>query len=177
MTQGMPPCGTRGALDLARTGLNLAISAMVAPRLMQESNQMIRREWMWTAAALAWSAAACGRRPPLNAFPEAVGVWRRTSVRDLPVSDAPDPVPRMSVHRLQTAVYEGPGKLEARAYELTASAVGLDLVQRWRPSADTVFFNPGRFFVVVKWQQADRQALRDFIREMEKRLTALSPAN
>ena len=61
-------------------------------------------------------------------------------------------------------------KLEARAYELTSSAVGLDLVQRWRPSADTVFFNPGRYFVVVKWQQADRKALQDFVREMEKRL-------
>ena len=55
-------------------------------------------------------------------------------------------------------------------YELTSSAVGLDMVQRWRPSADTVFVNPGRFLVVVKWQQADRQPLQDFVREMEKRL-------
>ena len=35
---------------------------------------------------------------------------------------------------------------------------GLDLVQHWRPSADTVFFNPGRYFVVIKWQQAERKA-------------------
>ena len=55
-------------------------------------------------------------------------------------------------------------------YELSSPGVGLDLVQRWRPSADTVFFYRGRYFVVVKWQQADRKALQEFVRELEKRL-------
>jgi hypothetical protein len=53
--------------------------------------------------------------------------------------------------------------------------VGLDLAQRWRPSADTVFFQQGRYFVVVKWQQADRKALQEFVRELEKRLAAAKP--
>ena len=131
---------------------------------------MTRRCAILAALAL----AACSRSAaPYDPFPETVaGVWRRTEVRDVPVSEAPDPVPRMSVIRLRVAVYEGPGRLEARAYELTSSGVGLDLVQRWRPSADTVFFNPGRSLVVVKWQQADRKALQDFVREIERRLSA-----
>ena len=137
---------------------------------MQESNHMTRRSWIFAALAL----AACREdAPSLDPFPDTVaGVWRRTALSDLPVSEAPDPVPRSAVRRLRTAVYQGPGRLEARAYELTSSSVGLDLVQRWRPSADTVFFNPGRYFVVVKWQQADRKALQDFVRELERRLSA-----
>jgi hypothetical protein len=129
---------------------------------------MTRRNWMWLALAM----SACRVNPgPLDLLPATVAnVWRRGSLQEPPVSEAPDPVPRTSVRRLQTAVYEGPGKIEARVYELTSSAVGLDLVQRWRPSADTVFFNHGDFLVVVKWQQADRQALQDFVRELEKRM-------
>ncbi len=131
---------------------------------------MTRRHWLWTAVAL----SACRQSaPPFDPFPDTVaGVWRRTSMLDPPVSEAPDPVPRTSVTRLRAAVYEGPGKLEARVYALTSSAAGLDMVQRWRPSADTVFFNPGQYFVVIKWQQADRKALQDFVREIEKRLGA-----
>lgn len=125
---------------------------------------------MFAALAL----AACRERPPLpNPFPETVAaVWHRTTLQDVPVSESPDPVPRNAVRHLRTAAYEGPGKLEVRAYELTSSAVGLDLVQRWRPSADTVFFNPGPYFVVIKWQQADRKALQDFVREIETRMGA-----
>jgi hypothetical protein len=135
---------------------------------MQKSNQMTRRHWLWSALAL----SACRQNAlPFDPFPETVaGIWHRTSMLDPAISAAPDPVPQTSVTRLRTATYEGPGKLEARAYLLTSSAVGLDLVQRWRPSADTVFFNPGQYFVVIKWQQADRKALQDFVREIETRL-------
>jgi hypothetical protein len=97
-------------------------------------------------------------------------VWRRTALRDLPVSEAPDPVPRTSVERLAVASYEGPGRIEARVYALTSPAVGFDLAQRWRPSADTVFFYRGRYFVVVKWQAAERKALEAFVRELEQQL-------
>ena len=141
---------------------------------MQELILMSRRIWMWLALAL----GACGRNAPLPAgfFPETVAhVWRRSAAWNLPVSEAPDPVPRTSVERLQTATYEGPGKLEARVYELSSPGVGLDLAQRWRPSADTVFFYRGQYFVVVKWQQADRKALQEFVRELEKRLPAAKP--
>lgn len=91
-------------------------------------------------------------------------------MHDLPASDSPDPVPRGSVDRLAVASYEGPGKLEARIYALSSPAVGVDLAQRWRPSADTVFFYRGRYFVVVKWQQSDRKALEAFVHELEGKL-------
>jgi hypothetical protein len=48
--------------------------------------------------------------------------------------------------------------------------VALELVQRWRPSADTLFFYRGRYFVVLKWQDADRKALNAFAAELENRL-------
>ena len=130
---------------------------------------MTRRGWLWAAAAL----AACGGRrgPAVEPFPETVaGGWRRKERREVSVSEAPDPVPRTSVERVEIATYEGPGKLEARAYELTSKEVGLDLAQRWRPSADTVFFWTGDYFVVVKWQEADRTALQEFTRAIEQRL-------
>jgi hypothetical protein len=123
--------------------------------------------------ALTALLAGCGqtRRPAVEPFPETVdGGWLRKDRRDVPVSEAPDPVPRTAVRRLEIAEYAGPGKLEARAYELTSKEVGLDLAQRWRPSADTVFFWTGTYFIVVKWQEADRKALQAFTREVEKRL-------
>lgn len=98
------------------------------------------------------------------------GVWRRTTLQNLGPSDAPDPLPRTLINQLQTAAYEGPGSLQARVYELESPAVALDLVQRWRPSADTVFFYRDQYFVVIKWQDADRGALRAFVRELEERL-------
>lgn len=170
MTQGMPPCGARLFLAFPFAGLNFAITAMVSSHEgMQELKLMSRRNWMWLALAI----GACGRNVPLPAdlLPATVAnVWHRAAARNLAVSEAPDPVPRTSVERLQVAAYEGPGKLEARVYELSSPDVGLDLAQRWRPSADTVFFYRGRYFVVVKWQQADRKALQEFVRELEKRL-------
>jgi hypothetical protein len=75
------------------------------------------------------------------------------------------------VKRLEIDDYEGPGRLQSRTYELTSAAVGLDLMQRWRPAADRVFVNPGTYFVVVQWERADRKELHSFVQEVEKRLT------
>jgi len=133
-----------------------------------------RRRWFFAAALLAGCAKP--RAPKVEVFPETVaGVWHRRELRDVPVSDAPDPVPRSGVERLEVAKYEGPGKLEARAYQLSSKEMGLDVAQRWRPSADTIFFWAGYYFVVVKWQEADRKALQAFTTELEKRLN--SPNN
>ena len=161
ITQETAPCGgPTGFPFLPRTGLNLAISAMVA-------SVMKRRACLPLLAAL----SACGaRRKAPAVFPDTLAGWTRTSLRDLSVSDAPDPVPRNSVVSVQAAQYEGMGKLEARAYELTGSAAGLDIAQRWRPSADTVFFWAQRWFVVIRWQEADRRALQEFTSALEKRL-------
>lgn len=140
---------------------------------MPKSKAMHKIARLRTVLVLLAALSACQKTEPLppGLFPEtAASVWRRTAVGELPVSEAPDPVPRTSVERLAAASYEGPGKIEARVYALSSPGVGVDLAQRWRPSADTVFFNRGRYFVVVKWQAAERKALEAFVRELEQRL-------
>jgi len=108
---------------------------------------------------------------PANLFPATVaGGWKLVVAREVPVSESPDPVPRNEIQWLREGLYEGPGKIAARVYALDSATVGLELSQRWRPSADTVFFNRGNFFVVVKWQAAERGALESFIRELQARL-------
>jgi len=140
---------------------------------MPKSKEVIFNRRASPFVILLAALAACQKPAalPSGLFPEnAAGGWRRTTVREMAVSDAPDPVPRTSVERLAVATYEGPGKLEARVYALSSPEVGLDLAQRWRPSADTVFFYRGRYFVVVKWQQAERKALEAFVRQLEEAL-------
>jgi hypothetical protein len=129
---------------------------------------MARRECLWLLVLL----TACHRAEPLSdlLLETVAGVWHRTALERPSVSDAPDPVPRSAVEQFQRATYEGPGKIDARVYALDSPAVALELVQRWRPSADTLFFYRGRYFVVLKWQDADRKALNAFAAELEKRL-------
>ena len=125
------------------------------------------------AAAACCALAACHSTVvlPPNLFPATVaGGWKLVVAREVPVSEAPDPVPRNEIERLEEGLYEGPGKVDARVYALGSATVGLELSQRWRPSSDTVFFNRGNFLVVIKWQAAERQALETFIRELEGRL-------
>src|ERR1035438_10347971 len=90
----------------------------------------------------ALSLASCRRAPaPMpDLFTEVAGAWHRTSVRELPSSLPPDFVPPAAIERIRAASYEGPGKLDARVYQLTSPAVALDVVQRWRPVPGTVFF-------------------------------------
>src|ERR1051325_8663638 len=124
--------------------------------------------------ALALTLAACHRAeaPMPDLFAETIGEWHRTSLRELKPADAPDPVPHDVIERIRAASYEGPGKLDARVYQLPAAAVALDMVQRWHPATDTVFFYSGRFFVVVHWESADRRALQEFVGAVEKKLAA-----
>jgi hypothetical protein len=114
---------------------------------------------------------ACAKPEPMpDLFGETIGQWRRTSQREVAASNAPDPLPQTAVRQIRIATYDGPGKLEARLYRVTSSAVALDLVQRWHPSADTIFFYVRDYVVVVKWQEADRRALQEFVRQLETRL-------
>ena len=118
--------------------------------------------------------AACGHKsaPMPDLFPESIGVWHRTASSELAPAAAPDGIPPAQVEKLRAASYEGPGKLDVRAYQLTSSAVALDLVQRWHATADTVFFYQDRFFVVLKWQTADRKALQEFVAALDAKLKA-----
>jgi hypothetical protein len=46
--------------------------------------------------------------------------------------------------------------------------VGFEMVQRWRPVADTVVWYTPRYFVVVKWLSPDRAAVSALIRDLQK---------
>src|SRR5262245_45560898 len=120
-------------------------------------------------AALIGLFACGGKRPIPDVFAESLAGFHRTSVSDVPASQPPDAIPAKEIDQIRMAAYEGPGKLEARVYALANSAVALDVVQRWKPAADTVFFYSDRFVVVIKWQSADRKALQGFVGELEKR--------
>jgi hypothetical protein len=122
---------------------------------------------------------ACGEKAelPPDLFPQNVsGGWNLVDARDLGASDSPDPVPRNSIERIRAATYKaGDAEIQARVYLLSSADVGAALGTRWRPSADTVFFDHGSYFVVVKWQAADRKALQDFVAGLQKRLGAVNP--
>ena len=125
-----------------------------------------------TALVLVLAAlTGCTRQAPMpDAFPETLGPWHRSGpVRDLPAAQPPDVLPVKNVEAIRAATYEGPGKLEARVYALPSSAVALDVVQRWTPRPDTVFFYQDRFFVVVQWQAAPKKDLQAFLGSLEKR--------
>jgi hypothetical protein len=104
---------------------------------------------------LAWvlALAACRRNAATmpEIFGEAIGAWHRTSVTDLPPSAATGVLSATPVERIRTATYEGPGRLEARMYQLSTAAAAIDVVQHWKPAPDTVFFYSDRFFVVIQW--------------------------
>lgn len=142
--------------------------------------------------AVSLALGACGEKAelPRDLFPQNVGgVWNLVEVRDLGSSETPDPVPRNSIERIRAATYKAPGndtafapgakangEIQARVYLLSSPDVGAALGTRWRPSADTVFFNHGPYFVVVKWQAAERGAVQEFVAELQKRLGAVSRA-
>jgi len=128
---------------------------------------MTRRDWLWLGAA----GLGCGaRRPQSDLLPETLAGWQRTAVRDVSAADAPAIVPRTVVRLIREADYQGSGRITARIYDLASDPVALDLAQRWPSKADTVVFYERNYLVVVNWQQADRQALHNFMRELERRL-------
>ena len=69
-----------------------------------------------------------------------------------------------------TGIYRGPGVVHVEVDDTGASVTAFDRAQRARPQPDTVFFYKGNYFITVKWESADREALRQFVRDLEKRL-------
>jgi hypothetical protein len=121
---------------------------------------MTRR--FWIVLALAWSACTQPPRSAASLLPANVGgVWQRKSLRDIPP-------PKPAILRAFEADYEGAGKLTVDLYEAQVSGTAFEMTQHWRAVPNTVFFDKGRYFVVVKWVQADRKALTAFVRGMQK---------
>ena len=90
------------------------------------------------------------------------------TMQSFPVGSAPEFMGEHAARAWWRASYAGPGSATAELYELAAPAAGLDLVQRWRPVADTVVWYTPRYFVVVKWQSPDRGAVGALIRALQK---------
>lgn len=118
----------------------------------------------WILLALVSTACSQPPRSAESLLPASVGGgWQRKSLRD-----APPPQP--GVVRAFEGAYEGAGKLTIILCETKVSGTAFEMTQHWRASADTVFFDKGRYFVLVKWEQADRQALTAFVRALQKNL-------
>jgi hypothetical protein len=123
---------------------------------------MTRRYWIFLALVL--SACSQPARSAASLLPASVGgVWQRTSLRDIPP-------PRPGIVRAFEAGYEGAGKLTVDLYETKISGTAFEMVQHWRAAPETVFFDKGRYFVLVKWEQADRKALTALVRGLQKEL-------
>ena len=123
---------------------------------------MTRRYWI--VPALVWSACSQPPRSVETRLPASVGgVWQRKSLRDI----AP---PKPTILRAFEASYEGAGKLTVELYEAKVSGTAFEMTQHWRAAPDTVVFDKGRCFVVMKWEQADRNALTAFVRALQKGL-------
>jgi hypothetical protein len=123
---------------------------------------MTRRYWI--VVALAWSACSQPPRDPGSLLQASVGgVWQRKALRDIPP-------PKPAILRAFEARYEGAGAVIVDLYEAKVSGTAFEMTQHWRATSDTVFFDKGRYFVVVKWERADRQAIQAFVRALETEL-------
>lgn len=113
------------------------------------------------------SACTQSAAPPV--FPANVpGAWRLKSSQSYPADSAPELVRKIGTRGWWRAAYEGPGSATVELYELTSTAGGLAMVQSWRPAADTVVWYTPHYFVMVKWQRADRAAVGALVRALEK---------
>ena len=65
-------------------------------------------------------------------------------------------------------VYRGPGTARVEVEDMRVPAVAFEKAQRTRSQPDMVFFDKGSYFVTVRWEQADRDALKLLVRELQK---------
>ena len=142
---------------------------MVASRLMMR-RRSVTLSLLSALAALFLSGCAKKTMVMPDLFPETAGAWHRTTISDPAAAGNPDHIEPETVEKVRAATYEGPGKLEVRAYQVTTPAVALEIVQRWNATPDTVLFNQDRFVVVLKWQNADRKALQEFVAVIDGKL-------
>ena len=66
------------------------------------------------------------------------------------------------------AAYEGPGTVRVEAEDMKVQAVAFERAQKTRPEPDMVFFDKGVYFVTIRWEQADREAVKQLVRTLQK---------
>ena len=119
------------------------------------------------AVALLLAACTPITQPPV--FPPTVaGAWQLKGSQSFPAATAPELIRKIGTRGWWSATYEGPGSATVELYELTSSAGGLQMVQEWRPVADTVVWYTSRYFVAAKWRSSDRSAVSAFVRAIQK---------
>src|ERR1043166_9691143 len=102
-------------------------------------------------------AGGCGRRSSGPMLPEtAAGGW---TLQDTSRAE-----------RKTLATYRGPGTVRVEVEDMGSSVTAFDRAQRTRAEPDTVFFYKEKYFVTVKWEGADRGALKSLLRDLENRL-------
>lgn len=123
---------------------------------------------LWIAVIMLLAACTAKTQPP--AFPATVaGAWQlKGSSRSFPAATAPELIRKIGTRGWWSATYEGPGSATVELYELTSSAGGLQMVQEWRPVADTVVWYTPHYFIAVKWRNSERNAVGAFVRAIEK---------
>jgi hypothetical protein len=101
--------------------------------------------------------SGCARRAGQPVLPDtAAGGWRLTGSRQ--------------EGSKTLATYEGAGTVRVEVEDTGSTGVALDRVQRTRQEPDMVFFCTGDYFVIVRWEKADRAALKGLITALENRL-------
>ncbi len=68
------------------------------------------------------------------------------------------------------AEYGGPGTAEVDIYSVQSAAEALDRTQKWRPAAQTVTAFNDHYFLVIRWQGADRAAATALVGQIERSL-------
>jgi hypothetical protein len=115
---------------------------------------------------------SCGSASRPLVLPQALAnVWTLRTSRSEPAATAPEMVRAIGTRGWTAATYGGPGKADVTIYELTSAPGGLEMVQKWRPQANTVVFYTDRYFAVVKYEAADRAPVTALITALQKLLS------
>jgi hypothetical protein len=96
------------------------------------------------------------------------GDWKLNTTQTLVADNAPELVRKTGTRGGWSATYEGPGSATVELYELTAPAAGLEMVQQWTPVPNAVVWYTSHYFVVMRWQSTDRDAVQALIRGTQK---------
>jgi hypothetical protein len=129
----------------------------------------MKRRW---CVLLTICLTACGSAPrPLELPQTLANVWTLQSSRAEPAATAPEMVQAIGTRGWTAATYQGPGKVDLAIYRLTSEPGGLEMVQKWRPQANTVVFYTDRYFAVVKYDAPDRMPVNALITALQKVLS------